>query len=48
MIYELVFGKTANLPKEFKNIDRIEALYFIKEYLNFDYNKHIKEQKRKC
>jgi len=30
--YELVFSKTSNLPKHFKSIDSVEALYNIDDY----------------
>jgi len=30
--YELVFGKTSNLPKHFNSIDKIQPLYNIEDY----------------
>jgi len=35
--YELVFGKTNNLPKQFKSIENIEPIY------NIDEHSHIRK-----
>jgi len=32
--YELVFGKTNSLPKQFNSIDIIETIYNIDDYAN--------------
>ncbi|NUL20231.1 hypothetical protein HUN27_25735, partial [Agrobacterium tumefaciens] len=55
--YELIFGKTCNLPKHFNSTDRIEPIYNIEDYakeskyrLEVAYNRArimLEEQKKK-